>query len=521
MHPYSRYFANRTENDALDVVDVLFHGLTDRSARRVLTFEGKHWSAGDIARQVRSIQAWLGRQGLRRGERVALMLENHPLHVAFLYALGLSGIPWVPVNARLRGPGVQYLVEHCRPRLVVAQRTHAEVLAEAGRAASWQPQYAFLEDQRISASASAALQRAPVQPGDTLCIIYTSGTTGPPKGVLFTHRMLRIASEAALQVADARPGDRPFLWEPLCHIGGAQMLLAPFLQRVELQLVSRFSASRLWGQVSARRATQLHYLGGILDILMQRPVSDQPACHDLRIAWGAGVSQEAWERIQERMGLRLRECYGLTECSSFATANATGKPGSIGRALPWLRLELLDDAERPVPAGEIGQIVLSSEVEGVFTPGYLDDRQATAEALRAGKLFTGDMARRDAAGDLYFVGRRSDSMRVRGENVSAWEIERVFLRHPTVAAAAAVGVEGTLGGQEILLYVQFRPGVPGDFAPLARWAAERLAGFQLPRYYRRVEGFETTPSQRVRKHLLSRDPHGAWDSLPESLPRRG
>ncbi len=520
MHPYSGYFSIRTEDDNLDVVDVLFHGLTDRAERPVLTFEGEQWSAGDIARQIRGIQGWLGRNGVQRGDRVALMLENHPMHVAFIYALMLSGVTWVPVNTRLKGPGVQYLVEHCRPRLVVGQRSFAEVIAEARRAATVEPEYAFLEDQRLFAPESPALQRAPVQAGDTLCIIYTSGTTGPPKGVVLTHRMMRIASEAALRVADARPGDRPFLWEPLCHIGGAQMLLTPFLEPIELHLVSRFSASRFWEQVTASKATQLHYLGGILDILMQLPASEQPAHHDLRVAWGAGVSAGAWQPIQQRMGCALRECYGMTECSSFATANCTGKPGSIGRALPWLRLELLDDADRPVPTGEIGQIVLSSDVEGVFMPGYLDNPEATAEALKGGKLYTGDLARRDAEGDLSFVGRRGDSMRVRGENVSAWEIERMCATHPAIAAAAAVGVKGTVGEQEILLYVQFRPGAVEDFAQLALWAAGRLASYQVPRYYLRVDAFETTPSERIRKHLLPRNLEGAWDSLTQSVPGR-
>lgn len=201
----------------------------------------------------------------------------------------------------------------------------------------------------------------------------------------------------------------------------------------------------------------------------------------------------------------------MTEGSSFATVNLTSRPGSIGKALPWINLELIGDDDIAVAPGEIGQIVLSSDVEGVFLPAYLDNPQATAQTLRNGKLFTGDMARQDTDGYLYFVGRRTDSMRVRGENVSAWEIERVFAMHPAVAAVAAIGVQGDVGEQEILLYVQYKPGVSESFSNLTAWAGNILAEFQQPRYFAEVERFELTPSERIRKHLLSRDLASTWD----------
>lgn len=283
---------------------------------------------------------------------------------------------------------------------------------------------------------------------------------------------MRIASEAALRVADVREGDRLFLWEPLCHIGGAQMLLLPFLETVTLHAVPRFSASQFWSQVERAGATQLHYLGGVLDILMQLPLDAQPDAHTLRVAWGAGVSAAAWEPIQDRLRVRLRECYGMTECSSFATSNPTGKPGSIGRALPWIEIELLDERAQPVKEGEAGEIVLSSKVEGTFLPTYLKNPEATASALRNGKLHTGDRARRDADGDLYFIGRQTDSMRVRGENVSAWEIERIFAAHPAVRLSAALGVASPIGEQDILLNVQFKD-APVEWESMHAWARER------------------------------------------------
>ena len=133
-------------------------------------------------------------------------------------------------------------------------------------------------------------------------------------------------------------------------------------------------------------------------------------------------------------------------------------------------------------------------------------------APRSAKLHTGDLARRDADGDLFFIGRRTDSMRVRGENVSAWEIERVFAGHPAILASAAIGVASSIGEQDILLNVQFKD-TPVEWETLHAWARERLASFQLPRYYKAVDRFELTASERIKKHLLPRTVDDACDML--------
>jgi crotonobetaine/carnitine-CoA ligase len=537
MHPYTRYFPSRADDDELDVVSVLRHGLRADPSRLVFSFDGDDWSARRLSERVARLQKTLLELDIGAGERVAVMLDNSPDHMALIYALMLMGAVWVPVNTRLKTPGIEYMLQHCRPALFIAGEPymeHARAAArvapstrlagdamlrpgagKAARTASRNREAADAEDFRRTKETEGVAPIepacAPVKPQDLLCIIYTSGTTGAPKGVLFTHRMMRIAAESALIVADVHQGDRLFLWEPLCHIGGAQMLLVPFLAPAVLCAVPRFSASRFWRQVGQGRCTQVHYLGGILDILMRQPAGAQPPTHTLRLGWGAGVSRQNWSAVRERLGIALRECYGMTEGSSFATVNTDDRAGSIGKALPWLTVTLLDENGHAVPAGELGEIVVSSAIPGTFFSGYLDNPEATEQALRDGRLHTGDLARADDDGHLYFVGRRSDSMRIRGENVSAWEVERVALNHPDIAAAAAIGVESEIGEQEILLYVQWRNGQIRPFDALSRWLGARLASYQWPRYYAMVEQFELTPSERIRKHRLPRSLEQAWD----------
>ncbi len=504
MDDFPPYFQKRFADDQLGVIRLLHDGLIGEDDRCIITYEGRDVGIAEMRARVAQVQARLRCVGLKPGDRVAVMLSNSVDHISLIYALILYGAIWVPVNVRLRGEGLAYIVKHSHPALLVFDPEFEEAVSELSGVRSIQLKE--LNATLVRAGEQTLVCSQGITHRSALCIIYTSGTTGAPKGVVFTHRMLRIASEAVLLVANIHQGDRAFLWEPLCHIGGAQMLMVPFLIDAQLHVVNRFSSSQFWTQWRSSRATHLHYLGGVLDVLMQLPESGS-----IRVAWGAGISEQAWEPIRKRFGCELRECYGMTECSSFATLNMSNTPGSIGAALPWMRVELLDENGETVPRGEVGEIVLSSDVEGVFLPEYLDNPEATKQAMKNGKLHTGDRARQIANGEYVFVGRRTDSMRVRGENVSAWEVERVFASHPAIKATAAVGIPSAIGEQEILLYVQFEPAESVDWIDLVDWARPRLADFQLPRYYISIEKFELTPSERIRKHLLPKAVDGAWD----------
>ncbi len=502
---YQRFFPRRYHDDNLGIIEILYNGLCNNPSRTPLNFEGNSQTLQETALSVGAYQNWLADHGLKPESRVALMLDNHLSHVALIYALILSGIVWVPINTKLRRAGLQHILNHSKPDLVITENDTLRDIAVASYSSlDRSDAIVKLDEIPINLNSNTFPKSISIDPDCVLCIIYTSGTTGPPKGVLFTHRMMRIAGEGLIKLADIKSGDRLFLWEPLYHIGGSQVLIVPFLEDVEMHIVERFSASRFWDQVQTSQATHLHYLGGILDILVQKSSDELSPAHNLRVAWGAGVSEKAWKGIVERFGFQLRECYGMTECSSFTTINTNGKPGSIGRPLPWLDLQLLDNEDKPVPVGEVGQIVLSSKVNGTFLPCYLNDEEATHKALRNGKFYTGDLARQDSDGDFFFVGRTSDSIRVRGENVSAWEVERIFALHPSVAASAAIGIEADIGEQDIKLFVQFRRDMRVSFEELSKWAALHLTSYQLPTYYKEIDSFDFTPSKRIRKHLLSR-----------------
>ncbi|WP_372618386.1 AMP-binding protein [Falsiroseomonas sp.] len=491
----------------------LFHAIARQEGDRLfavcggapLTFAALDQESAGLVRALRH-------HGAARGDRVAAMLPNGRAALALILGLARAGLVWVPLNPQLVGEGLRYILGHARPRLVIAAAEHLARLREAGAVA-------ITPEELAAGPLAPAIADTLPQPADDVALCYTSGTTGPPKGVRVSHRMLRLAGEGVMLVADARDGDVMFMWEPLYHIGGAQMVVAPLLRRLHLHLTPRFSARSFWDEVIAAGATHIHYLGGILQILLKQPPAPQERAHRVRIAWGGGAPAEVWQEVRDRFGLPLRECYGMTESSSFTTFNDSGVVGAVGRAMPWFEVALHDAEGRPVAPGERGEIVVRAHDPLALTQGYLDNPEASARALRDGRLHTGDQGSFDTEENLFFHGRMSDSARVRGENVGAWEVEGVAARHPAIADCAMIGVAADLGEQEIKLFVELRPGAALSERELCDWLAPRLARYQLPRYVAMVPAFERTPSQRIMKHRLSPRRDDCWDRLAAQDPR--
>lgn len=467
-------------------------------------FAGVPLSYAEIEAKSNAFAAELRRRGIARGDHVAVMMRNSVAAIACVFGLAKAGVAWVPVNAQQRGEGLRYLLSHSQPALILADAELADLVREA-LPDDGAPVLVHREGGELEAILSSDTRFSEPLPGPdaVFAVMYTSGTTGRPKGVVVSHRMLRLASEGVGLVSAAKPGDVFFVWEPLYHIGGAQLLPLPMIRDVTLAMVERFSASRFWAQVREEGATHIHHLGGILQILLKQPVSPLDRAHGVRISWGGGCPADIWPLFQQRFGVEIRECYGMTEASSITTFNDSGTVGSVGSPMPWFSVALLDGEGRQVATGERGEIVVSTSVPGAIFPGYLDNPDATAKALRDGALHTGDLGSCDAAGNLFFHGRMTDSVRCRGENVSAWEVEHVAADHEAVEDCAMIGVKAEIGEQEIKLFVKPRPGQALEPAALSRWLGQRLAPYQNPRYIALVDEFERTASQRIMKHKLS------------------
>lgn len=496
------------------LVDLLAEAAAREPAGVYARYEGAPLTYGELERRSGALAARLAARGLRKGDRVAVMMRNGVEAICVVVALARAGLVWVPVNAQLRGEGLRHVLRHSDPALIIADAEFLDLLGEG--AAPILAHGGARDDLAAMLADGPRFDAAPPSPEDLFAVMYTSGTTGPAKGALVTHRMLRLASEAVALVSSARPGDVFFVWEPLYHIGGAQLLPLPMSHGVRLALVERFSATRFWSQARAEGATHIHHLGGILQLLLKQPPTPQDRAHGVRIAWGGGCPPDIWTPFEQRFGVQIRECYGMTEASSITTYNDLDVVGSVGRPTPWFTVRLLDENGREVAPGARGEIVVRTSIPGAIFPGYFRNPEATARALRGDALHTGDVGSFTADGDMIFHGRLSDSVRCRGENVSAFEVERAAADHPEVEDCAMIGVRAEIGEQDIKLFVKRKPGSMLEPRALSQWLGERLAPYQNPRYIAFVEDFERTASQRIVKHKLDAGLDDGWDRLRPS-----
>ena len=503
--------------------DLLARRGRDDGASTFCFFDDSRITFAELERSVKRLATGLASLGLGPGDRVAVMLTNHPDHVVAFLALATLGVTQIPINIHLRGLGLRYVVEHSEARAILADQrfsteiastltnpTHLELFVWRGEAVTPTTGRSLSLDDVMSAGTTSSPTAAP--PSDhVVSITYTSGTTGPPKGVMLGEKPYLMAGLVAGRLADVRPGDVMLTWEPLYHIGGSQVIVACLRYGVPMALLERFSASAFWDEARRFKATQMHYLGGVLGLLLKQPARPDDHAHSVRIAWGGGAPAHLWEPFERRFGVRIREAYGMTEAASFTTINLEGRVGSIGRPVPHFEVKILTDDGRTAAPHETGQIVVREREPGLFMNGYFKDPERTAEALRDGWLHTGDFGARDADGFFYFAGRRRDRLRRRGENVSAWEIEQVVGMHADVEACAAIGVASEIGDEDVKIFVKPVAGRRLDPLDVIRWCERHLAYFQIPRYVEMIDAFPLTPTERIRKDQLSASVAGCWD----------
>ncbi len=485
--------------------------------------------------------------GVGHGDRVCLFLPNGR---EFLYAwMGLSrlGAICVPINTAYKGAEMGYILNNAEAKALVSHHTLMDVAREAAQGCpslqealvvseggepypGWTDFWGLLED--APPLSPGAGQEA--RPQDVSMLVYTSGTTGNPKGVMITHEMYVAAGQGFAAWTEATPEDRFFTCLPYFHANAQYYsTMGSLAAGATLILEDRFSASRFIEQVRESRATVVNFIGMMMPVLLKQPPADNDPDNSVRIFYGSpALAPEVVVEFEERFDAKVLLGFGMTE-TCYGTIERLGQPhrrGSSGQPRWHLdprfqnEVRITDDAV-PLPAGKVGEIAIRNPA---VMPGYWRDPERTAESLRDGWLYTGDLGWLDEDGYLYFVDRKKDVVRRRGENISSQEVEDAIKRHPGVLDCAVIAVPSELGEEEVKAYVVPRnPSYQkkeidtpspvagegrgeGEMSPLkpedvVYWCAERLAHFKVPRYVEIRDDLPRTPSMRVRKDVLRQE----------------
>ena len=479
--------------------------------------------------------------GIEPGDRVALFMGTSPDWVTLWFGLCRLGAVAVPINTAYRGDFLANQLRDSNTKMIALDRSlagrvfsitadvpslRAVLMREDGKQSAdpdsdsdhaVPPAHVkvYPIEQLLEGDSSQIAGLPDVVPFPLGAIFSTSGTTGRSKGVLATQHYLLAAAQAMVDLWRLQPGEVVYGPLPLFHLSAVGTVLGPMLAGGTGVLDSTFSVSATWDRVRRYEASGIALAGAMLSMLWNLPPDERDKDIPLRFISAAPVPQESFEAMEDRWQCRIVTCYGMSEAFPMVVAGVgeTNRFGASGRANPNFDVMLFDAEDRPVPVGEVGEVVCRPKRSHVMFEGYDGRDRETVEQFRNLWFHTGDMGRFDEDGYFYFADRKKDAMRRRGENISSFEVEQALLRHPEVAEVAAVGVPSELGEDDVMVYVVAATAEPIDMAAFMDFCTEHLPYFAVPRYVDVTPELPKNAVGRILKHEFRARgiPSSAWD----------
>jgi crotonobetaine/carnitine-CoA ligase len=495
-----------------------------READKVCTImQDEPVTYSEMATRSTSVANGLLDLGIGHGDAVALLSQNCPEMLHTWFGAGKIGALEVAINSAYRGEFLRHQLDNCQAKVVVTEEELAPRVLEV---ASSLPELrtVVVRGKSVPADLDApagvnlmatddllsfdpfTLRACRAPSWEEPCsIIYTGGTTGPSKGAVLSHNyMVRAAQKFAASLRSG-PDDVIYTPLPLFHLNAkAVTVLGSILTGQTGVIDRRFSVSRFWDRVRQYDATGISILGSMIMMLWNLPRTEADAQPPVRSMLAAPIPAELHRAIEERYGLTITVMYGLSESAPliFSSVDAPPVPGSSGTVNESFDVRLFDDNEAEVPVGEVGEVVCRPLEPHVMFDGYYRNEPATVAAFRNLWFHTGDLGRFDEHGNFFFVDRKKDAMRRRGENISSYEVERAVLLHPDVAEVAAHAVPSEFSEDDVKICVILRPGASPTHEAVMAHCVANMPAFATPRYIEFVDDLPRSPVGRVLKYEL-------------------
>ena len=474
-------------------------------------------SYGELDAASDRVAAGLRAIGIGRGDAVGLQLPNLPQFVITYMAILKAGAVMVPMNVLLKAPEVTHYLRDSGARVLITWDGVAEEAARGAAAAGDIAVYVVTtgfgdipEGARNSKELTAPVQgrfdMEPMAPDDTAVIIYTSGTTGRPKGAELTHWQLYMNCDVSGRLFGLERDDVAIAVLPLFHVFGLSSVTNVCLRYGgTLTLVPRFEVTKVLEVMQRDRVTVFSGVPTMFIALLHAADLDRYDLSSLRVgnSGGASIPGEVIRAFEKRFGVTVLEGYGLSETASAACFNRfeARKVASVGRAMWGVEVRVHDEEDNPLPPGHdnVGEIVIRGHN---VMKGYLNQPEATAEAMKGGWFHTGDMGYVDDQGFFFIVDRKKELIIRGGYNVYPREVEEVLYDHPAIAEAAVIGRPDDRLGEEVAAVVALKPGAQATDEEIIAFTRERIASYKYPRSVQFLDTLPKGPTGKVLKKEL-------------------
>jgi len=461
--------------------------------------------------------------GVKKGDKVVIMLPTCPAYLYTWFALSKIGAVEVPINTAYKGDLLQYVINNSDAQFIVADTQFLDRIKFIQDSLQNIKKLIIHSDKNStnrgvttkfdSITYSQLFDNPPilpaieVKPTDLSAIIYTSGTTGPSKGVMMTHHYFYAYAGALIKALRYTSEDVIYACLPFFHVNGQMRCYGALIKDAKVVMAERFSASGFWEDIRKYKATEFSGLGAMAGILYNQPEREDDTDNPVRVSLMVPSPADICEGFENRFNLKLIECYGSTETNMpLIVPYDAPKIGSCGKSWGAFEVNIFDDNDNELPPGVTGEIVVRPNEPFIMMSGYYKMPEATLEAFRNLWFHTGDLGRRDEEGYFYFMERKKDAIRRRGENISAYEVEKVINSHPKVAESAAIAVPSAeFNEDEVKIVVVLKEGENLLPEELIAFCEERMAYFMIPRYVEFEENLPKTPTEKVEKYKLKEE----------------
>ncbi len=496
-----------------DLLTLLRTHAAQTPGARCLTFGQETLNFGELDMRASQVANVLAAQGLKPGDRVALIARNSLAHFELFYGCAKAGAIFLPINWRLSAREIAGILADGAPSFLIVEEDLLTLLAETVNP----PPTIDLADYSAWRDAGATGDNGrPPSPDDPLLILYTSGTTGQPKGAVLSHDNLSYLARMAQELWGFTASSVNLVASPLFHIGGIGYAMTGLSQGGQTVLMQQVVPVEIVAAIHDYHVTHGFFVPTVIQMLLEVPgVAEMKLTSLERIFYGAApIGEAVLKRAIAAFGCGFSHVYGMTETAGTVITLApedhdpdgplASRLRSCGLPMPWNELALVDPASGdPVATGEVGEIRIRSRVNML---GYWNKPEETAKTItHDGWLCTGDAAYQDADGYVYIHDRFKDLIVSGGENIYPTEIENVLYDHPGVEAVAVIGVPHERWGETPRAFVVAREGAKPTEAALITFTRGRLAHYKCPTSVAFVAALPQNASGKILKKEM-RDP---------------